>query len=75
MASIVRDEGAFGLTRLTAGSINNPHCHFNYLKEHQNMSIETTLVTKTLRVAVIGAGGKMGMRISDSLVKTDNAVY
>ena len=31
--------------------------------------------TETLTIAVIGAGGKMGMRVSNNLVKTDHTVY
>ena len=31
--------------------------------------------TKDLKVAVVGAGGKMGMRVSDNLAKTDWTVY
>jgi predicted dinucleotide-binding enzyme len=31
--------------------------------------------TDTLTIAVIGAGGKMGMRVSNNLVKTDHTVY
>lgn len=34
----------------------------------------TTTSTETCTIAVIGAGGKMGMRVSDNLVKTDHAV-
>lgn len=34
----------------------------------------TTTSTETYTIAVIGAGGKMGMRVSDNLVKTDHAV-
>jgi hypothetical protein len=33
-----------------------------------------TTTTDVYRIAVIGAGGKMGMRVSDNLVKTDHAV-
>jgi hypothetical protein len=33
-----------------------------------------TTSTGTYKIAVIGAGGKMGMRVSDNLVKTDHAV-
>lgn len=35
---------------------------------------DTTASTDTYAIAVIGAGGKMGMRVSDNLVKTDHAV-
>ena len=35
---------------------------------------ETTTSTDTYRIAVIGAGGKMGMRVSDNLVKTHHLV-
>ena len=31
--------------------------------------------TDTLTIAVIGAGGKMGMRVSNNLVKTDHTVF
>ena len=31
--------------------------------------------TDNLTIAVIGAGGKMGMRVSNNLVKTDYTVY
>ena len=31
--------------------------------------------TATYRIAVIGAGGKMGMRVSNNLVKTDHTVW
>ncbi|MFI5913260.1 phosphogluconate dehydrogenase C-terminal domain-containing protein [Dactylosporangium sp. NPDC051541] len=31
--------------------------------------------SETLKIAVIGAGGKMGMRVSDNLVKTDHQVW
>ena len=33
-----------------------------------------TTTTETYRIAVIGAGGKMGMRVSDNLAKTDHTV-
>lgn len=33
-----------------------------------------TTTTRTLTIAVIGAGGKMGMRVSDNLVKTAHTV-
>jgi ketopantoate reductase len=33
-----------------------------------------TTTTELYRIAVIGAGGKMGMRVSDNLVKTDHIV-
>ena len=35
---------------------------------------DTTAPTGTYNIAVIGAGGKMGMRVSDNLVKTSHAV-
>jgi len=35
---------------------------------------DTTAPTGTYNIAVIGAGGKMGMRVSDNLVKTAHAV-
>ncbi|MEO7235018.1 MAG: phosphogluconate dehydrogenase C-terminal domain-containing protein [Lapillicoccus sp.] len=35
----------------------------------------TTTPIDTLTIAVIGAGGKMGMRVSNNLVKTDHTVY
>ena len=35
---------------------------------------ETTVLRK-YTIAVIGAGGKMGMRVSDNLVKTGHTVY
>ena len=35
---------------------------------------DTTASIDTCAIAVIGAGGKMGMRVSDNLVKTDHAV-
>jgi ketopantoate reductase len=35
---------------------------------------DTTTPTDTFTVAVVGAGGKMGMRVSDNLVKTPHAV-
>jgi ketopantoate reductase len=35
----------------------------------------TTTTTQTYTIAVIGAGGKMGMRVSDNLVKTDHTVF
>jgi hypothetical protein len=31
--------------------------------------------TDTYKIAVVGAGGKMGMRVSDNLVKTDHTVW
>ena len=34
-----------------------------------------TAVTETLTIAVIGAGGKMGMRVSNNLVKTAHTVF
>lgn len=34
-----------------------------------------TPVTETLTIAVVGAGGKMGMRVSNNLVKTGHTVY
>lgn len=37
-------------------------------------TIETTASTDTYDIAVIGAGGKMGMRVSDNLVKTGHRV-
>lgn len=36
--------------------------------------MDTTTEPTTLRLAVIGAGGKMGMRVSNNLVKTDHVV-
>ena len=33
-----------------------------------------TTTTQTYRIAVIGAGGKMGMRVSDNLARTDHTV-
>jgi len=35
----------------------------------------TTTTMQTYSIAVIGAGGKMGMRVSDNLVKTDHTVF
>jgi hypothetical protein len=35
----------------------------------------TDLTTNTLTIAVIGAGGKMGMRVSNNLAKTDHTVF
>ena len=32
-------------------------------------------MTDQLTMAVIGAGGKMGMRVSNNLAKTDHTVY
>ena len=34
----------------------------------------STTSTETYKIAVVGAGGKMGMRVSDNLVKTDHQV-
>ncbi|GAA4433605.1 phosphogluconate dehydrogenase C-terminal domain-containing protein [Georgenia halophila] len=34
-----------------------------------------TTTTQTYSIAVIGAGGKMGTRVSDNLVKTDHTVF
>ena len=31
--------------------------------------------TDTYKIAVVGAGGKMGMRVSNNLVKTDHTVW
>jgi len=39
------------------------------------MSATTETQTQTHTMAVIGAGGKMGMRVSDNLVKTDHTVF
>lgn len=36
---------------------------------------QTTAPTDSYTIAVIGAGGKMGMRVSDNLVKTDHTVF
>ena len=35
----------------------------------------STTATDTYKIAVIGAGGKMGMRVSNNLVKTDHTVW
>ena len=35
----------------------------------------TTVLTENLTIAIIGAGGKMGMRVSNNLVKTDHTAY
>jgi dihydrodipicolinate reductase len=36
---------------------------------------DTTTVADQLTIAVIGAGGKMGMRVSNNLVKTSHTVF
>ncbi|KQM17068.1 oxidoreductase [Plantibacter sp. Leaf171] len=39
------------------------------------MMTDTTTVADQLTIAVIGAGGKMGMRVSNNLVKTSHTVF
>lgn len=40
------------------------------------MSTETTTAaTESYKIAVVGAGGKMGMRVSNNLVKTNHTVW
>jgi 3-hydroxyisobutyrate dehydrogenase-like beta-hydroxyacid dehydrogenase len=34
-----------------------------------------TTLTEPLTIAVVGAGGKMGMRVSNNLVKTGHTVF
>ena len=36
---------------------------------------DSTTPTGQLTIAVIGAGGKMGMRVSDNLQRSTHAVY
>lgn len=35
----------------------------------------TTVLTENLTIAIIGAGGKMGMRVSNNLMKTNHTAY
>jgi hypothetical protein len=39
------------------------------------MSTADTAATRSLTIAVVGAGGKMGMRVSNNLVKTGHTVF
>lgn len=42
---------------------------------HHTGTPEEHTVTENYKIAVIGAGGKMGMRVSNNLVKTGHTVW